>query len=110
MLRDRGTIKWTALMLPEHIKMLREWKDEEKKPVRRQPDEQEYEEWNYRIAEAMEYHKSLTITHWREGKPLTNAGFIHHMNPATGVIRMVTNEFTNSIIRLCDIENISQTE
>ncbi|MEO4054819.1 YolD-like family protein [Solibacillus sp. CAU 1738] len=27
MLKDRGTIKWNALMLPEHVKLLRDWKN-----------------------------------------------------------------------------------
>ncbi|GGD12787.1 YolD-like family protein [Pontibacillus salipaludis] len=30
-LRDRGTIKWTSLMLPEHVEMLKEvWKEDER--------------------------------------------------------------------------------
>lgn len=31
MIRDRGNIKWTAMMLPEHVKMLRDWQDENEK-------------------------------------------------------------------------------
>lgn len=27
--RDRGKIKWTAMMLPEHIYLLREWQKED---------------------------------------------------------------------------------
>lgn len=27
--RDRGKIKWTAMMLPEHISLLREWQAED---------------------------------------------------------------------------------
>jgi len=30
-LRDRGNIKWTSLMLPEHVQMLKEvWKEDER--------------------------------------------------------------------------------
>jgi len=30
-LRDRGNIKWTSLMLPEHVEMLKEvWKEDER--------------------------------------------------------------------------------
>ncbi|MGE7184955.1 YolD-like family protein [Peribacillus sp. NPDC006672] len=46
-IRDRGNIKWTNLMLPEHIKMLRNYFDEdyydEPEPVL---DEQYLEEMN----------------------------------------------------------------
>ncbi len=34
--KDRGTIKWTAMMLPEHVQMLRDWQSQahsESKPV-----------------------------------------------------------------------------
>ena len=29
MIRDRGNIKWTAMMLPEHVVELRKWMDQE---------------------------------------------------------------------------------
>ena len=29
MLRDRGNIKWTAMMLPEHVQRLRTWQQED---------------------------------------------------------------------------------
>ena len=28
MIRDRGTIKWTAMMLPEHVQKIKQWKRE----------------------------------------------------------------------------------
>lgn len=27
MIQDRGSIKWTAMMLPEHVKLLREYNE-----------------------------------------------------------------------------------
>ena len=29
-IKDRGTIKWTAMMLPEHVQMLRDWQSHER--------------------------------------------------------------------------------
>jgi len=29
MIRDRGNIKWTAMMLSEHVTELRRWQDED---------------------------------------------------------------------------------
>lgn len=29
-IKDRGSIKWTAMMLPEHIQMLRDWQKEDR--------------------------------------------------------------------------------
>ena len=45
MIRDRGRIKWVTMMLPEHVKLLREYNeslDKAEKPVL---DEQKYEEF-----------------------------------------------------------------
>lgn len=41
MLRDRGRIKWTAMMLPEHVKMLRVWQQEEGRVKAVEVDEQQ---------------------------------------------------------------------
>ena len=40
MLRDRGNIKWTAMMLPEHVQRLRNWQQETK-----QIKKPAYDEW-----------------------------------------------------------------
>ncbi|WP_369436109.1 hypothetical protein [Lysinibacillus fusiformis] len=29
MLRDRGTMKWTAMMLPEHLVEIKKWKQQQ---------------------------------------------------------------------------------
>ncbi|WP_077702509.1 YolD-like family protein [Virgibacillus dokdonensis] len=49
MVNDRGTIKWTSIMMPEHIEMLQEmWKEQEhkEKPIL---DEQQQEEINTKL-------------------------------------------------------------
>ncbi|MGN4125037.1 hypothetical protein ACMGD3_08480 [Lysinibacillus sphaericus] len=28
MIRDKGTIKWTTMLLPEHVEKIRKWKQE----------------------------------------------------------------------------------
>lgn len=33
-IKDRGTIKWTAMMLPEHVQMLRDWQSQERSDKR----------------------------------------------------------------------------
>ncbi|CEG21743.1 YolD-like protein [Planococcus massiliensis] len=35
-IKDRGGIKWTAMMLPEHVQMLRDWQKED--PFNKKPD------------------------------------------------------------------------
>lgn len=53
---DRGSIKWTAMMLPEHIQMLNKmWKDKERK-AKPMLDEQELEEINMKLQLAIHHH------------------------------------------------------
>ncbi|WP_068675133.1 YolD-like family protein [Oceanobacillus sp. Castelsardo] len=61
---DRGTIKWTAMMLPEHIQLLNKmWKDKEKK-AKPMLDEQELEEINMKLQLAIHHHLSVEIKYY----------------------------------------------
>ncbi|KNE19026.1 YolD-like family protein [Virgibacillus pantothenticus] len=53
MVNDRGTIKWTSIMMPEHVEMLQKmWKeqDHEEMPIL---DEQQKEEINNKLLMAV---------------------------------------------------------
>ena len=65
MIRDRGKIKWTSMMLPEHVSMLRDWAQEDSYETRNELDEQKIEEINHVIAEAMEYGVSVRIIYYK---------------------------------------------
>ncbi|MFS0781067.1 YolD-like family protein [Bacillus sp. 1P06AnD] len=80
MIRDRGSIKWVSLMLPEHVKMLREWAEEDTYEKRAIPDEQQMEELDQNIAEAMEYGTQVAITYYKSHKHQFMIGRIHHVN------------------------------
>ncbi|KYD23147.1 YolD-like family protein [Caldibacillus debilis] len=54
MIRDRGRIKWSAMMLPEHVKMLREWAEEEKREKEKTIDEQAWEECDEILSQAIQ--------------------------------------------------------
>jgi len=78
MIRDRGRIKWTAMMLPEHVKLLREWVKEDQYEVKKQMDEQQLELMNETLAEAAEYNQDVTITHYRNGNYEMVIGKVHY--------------------------------
>lgn len=65
--RDRGTIKWTSLMLPEHIKELRTWKREDQQTKKPQLDNYELELVSDEIMRAYTSVSSIKLTYWREG-------------------------------------------
>lgn len=63
---DRGSIKWTAMMLPEHIQMLNKmWKDKERK-AKPMLDEQELEEINMKLQLAIHHHLPVQIKYYSD--------------------------------------------
>lgn len=80
MIRDRGRIKWTSMMLPEHVKMLRDWTREDEDEKEKLLDEQQLEQLNETIMEAMEFNRPVTITYYRSWKYELLIGKIHYWN------------------------------
>lgn len=80
MIRDRGRIKWTSMMLPEHVKLLRDWAREDEYEKEKQLDEQQLEQLNDTILEAMEYNRPVAITYYRQRKYELVVGKIHYWN------------------------------
>ncbi|MGG3564971.1 YolD-like family protein [Neobacillus rhizosphaerae] len=93
---DRGMTKLqAAFQLPELAKTQRNfWRDTER---RRKPiiDEHETEEYDLRIAYAMEYGHAVKVTIWHDGFTHYTAGRVHYVNPLTKEIRIEaeTGEF-----------------
>ena len=80
MLKDRGRMKWTAMMLPEHVAMLREWAHEDSYESERLLDEQQLEEMNMTMGEALETGKTVTITYYEQRRYQLLIGTIHYYN------------------------------
>jgi hypothetical protein len=89
MIRDRGKIKWTSMMLPEHVKMLRDWVKEDGYEQKREMDEQQLELMNETLAEAIEFDKLVTITHYRKRNYEIVIGKIHYWDELTQRIHVV---------------------
>ena len=64
MLKIRSCSKWTALMLPEHIEMIKEWKNEQYAVMPRELVEWELEELQQVIQRATVMKKLVTLTLW----------------------------------------------
>ena len=78
MIRDRGSMKWTAMMLPEHVKLLRDWAEEDTYEQRVILDEQQLEEMNQLIGEALEYQTLVAITYYEKKRYQLLIGYIHY--------------------------------
>jgi len=74
--RDRGSKKWVAMMLPEHVKMLRDYNDELKQVPRPQLDEWDLEIIQDNIDLAMKRNVEIKIKRWINGMFKYNQGTI----------------------------------
>lgn len=106
-LQDRGTKKWTTMMLPEHKEQLKEmWKHEDDQP-RPSFDEQQLEEFNTIIFHAYQQNHLVSITYcsstvYCEQNIRETTGTITTMHPQR---QMITIDDTNVYIKdLLDIQ------
>ena len=91
MIRDRGKIKWTSMMLPEHVTMLREWANEDSYETKNELDEQQVEAMNGVIMEAMEYGAPVVIRYYQalSRRYKTVEGYIHYCNEQAQKLHIV---------------------
>lgn len=74
-IKDRGRIKWTAMMLTEHVDMLKEWQEEDRYNSRPALNEFDLEAIFEEIQLAYKRQCDVEIRIWREG-PQTFTGLI----------------------------------
>ncbi|GKV57576.1 hypothetical protein NCCP2222_35230 [Sporosarcina sp. NCCP-2222] len=110
MIRDRGNIKWTAMMLPEHIQQLRNWQAEDGRLPRGMPDEQQLEEWNYKISNAMEGGTPVSIEFWQAEDVKKVQGFIQKTDSLQGVLQIGMERGNAHCVPFVDIKSISEIE
>ncbi len=107
MIRDRGRIKWTAMMLPEHVKMLRDWVKEDENEKEKELDEQELERMNEIILEAMELNQLVAITHYRQQKYEIVIGKIHYWDALASKLHIIDRFAELHRISLSSIADVS---
>lgn len=90
MVNDRGSIKWTALMLPEHVEMLRALDEEEKNIERPILSEDKLAEMEKVLQQAMEYKQLLNLEYFHNKRILSYKGVV--TSAGSGKLRMVTED------------------
>lgn len=76
MLKDRGTIKWTSLMLPEHVQLLKDlWKEDK---IKKRPiiDDQTLDMMNEQLINAYVHKQLVRITFSHNGHEQSVCGTI----------------------------------
>lgn len=64
---DRGQLKWGALMLPEHVRMLREWRADEPSKHKPHLDEEELGLLQEEISIAHQRQCMAEMRYWDDG-------------------------------------------
>lgn len=104
-LHDRGSKKWVAMMLPEHVKLLREYAVEIKKDPRPVLDEFDYELIEEQIAIAMKRNVEAKIKRWKDGEFIYIRGTIQWIDLARRTIELEDpfHSFELSIDEIVDV-------
>ncbi|MBN6888330.1 YolD-like protein [Cytobacillus horneckiae] len=110
MIRDRGNKKWVSMMLPEHVKMLREYDESHRKLAKPILDEQKYEQFDEMIAQAMEYHLPLRFTLLQKGERNEVIGHVHYVDGLKEELRVIDEALKPVSLKLADIINIEEKE
>ncbi|MGX6442657.1 YolD-like family protein [Neobacillus sp. K501] len=110
MIRDRGRIKWTSMMLPEHVKMLRDWVKEDQYEQKKEMDEQQLEMMNETLSEAIEFDQFVTITHYRHQHYEIVIGKIHYWNELGQKLHVIDRFEEVHRIPIIDIIDIRLTD
>jgi hypothetical protein len=110
MIRDRGRIKWTSMMLPEHVKLLRDWVKEDRYEDKREMDEQQLERMNETLAEAIEFDQFVTITYYHIHNYEIVIGKIHYWDELSQMLHVVDRFEAVHRIPIHDIVDIRMTD
>lgn len=110
MIKDRGTKKWTSLMLPEHIALLRELSielDKEKKPIL---DEYQIQEFEEKIHYAMSFNLAVKLSVWKDGFTDVFTVHVHYIDSLNKQIRAKDKNEDLYYIDFADIVDIEVME
>ncbi len=105
-IRDRGNIKWTSMMLPEHVAMVREIYANQYKVAKPQLDEQELEELERIIVEGMRDQVTLVFTYWSNGYYKTFMGKVLGFNQNQQALKIV-DQFEDRVeLKVADLIDV----
>lgn len=105
MIKDRGNIKWASMMMPEHLDVLREYK-QDTTIQRRDLNEWELEEIQQTIDQAHSRQLDIKLEMWQDNKIIQWTGTIKTINFNTNELILDTLLKTKRI----PIQNIQSAQ
>lgn len=79
-IKDRGAIKWQGMFLTEHVQMLREWGEEDKKILKPGLNEWDLQAIQEELEIAMKRKCEVRIQSWKDDKFHYHKGTIEDMD------------------------------
>ncbi|MDS0320891.1 YolD-like family protein, partial [Mycobacterium tuberculosis] len=101
-IKDRGRIKWTAMMLTEHVERLREWYAEDQLTERPELNEWDLQSIQEELEVAYKRQCETQIKTWEAGKIKSYRGTIKEINIHNKVI-FLDDPFGTDRIEVKDI-------
>jgi hypothetical protein len=102
-IRDRSKLKWApASFMPEGFALTRAMFKDQARQAKPILDEHQTEEFDLRIAYAMEYKHAVKLTVWSDGFTADYTGRVHHVNPITHELRLE--------VKPCEYERVAFEE
>lgn len=110
-IKDRGKMKWAgAFFMPEHVKLLKEFKSDYHKELKPLLDQYEIEEIENKIHEAMEFASVVKIKTWYDGFFDEWEGLVNRLDAINKMIYLEGESGVFEKIKFVDIVDIEVVE
>jgi hypothetical protein len=107
-IRDRGNIKWTAMMLTEHKDALEKWAKQTREITKPLLDEQKLEEMNFLLCQSLVEKTPLLINYFHNKKFISIKGIIHDYHPLNREVFLKNEKGDITTLILSNIIDINQ--
>lgn len=109
MIRDRGNIKWTAMMLSEHVVELRKWMDQDNYAER-----PELNEWDFQLIQeelelAYKRKCETLVKTWAKGRINQHQGIVKDID-LLGMCIVLEDPFGSEGISVANIISVQSIE
>lgn len=104
-IKDRGRIKWTALMLPEHVELIRAWYEKDEWVPKPDLNEFDLELIQEEMDIALKRQCNVIIHSWKAGVIYTNRGVIKGID-ATSRMLIYGDQLANHRLPMDEVISI----
>ncbi|GIO24094.1 YolD-like family protein [Oceanobacillus sp. J11TS1] len=91
-IHDRGTMKWTSLMLPEQVELLKELRQQRERKEKPILDEDQLEYNGFSLMEAAKEEKMVWIKYFKDYDFHEVTGYVETLKPGDEVIKCTNDD------------------